>query len=67
MLKLKNVSVSYGPVAALRSVSLEIAPHEIVALLGANGAGKSTLLAAISGLVPVSTDQSSWPDGNLWV
>ena len=52
MLILENIEVSYGPIKALQSVSLEIAAGEIVTLIGANGAGKSTTLRAISGLVP---------------
>lgn len=57
LLRLTDVSVSYGPVQALRNVSLEVHPGEIVALLGANGAGKSTTLRAISGLVPTTGGQ----------
>jgi branched-chain amino acid transport system ATP-binding protein len=52
MLILENIEVSYGPIKALKNVSLEIAAGEIVTLIGANGAGKSTTLRAISGLVP---------------
>jgi len=51
MLRLENVSAAYGPVEALRNVSLEVKPGEIVALIGSNGAGKSTTLKAISGLI----------------
>lgn len=51
MLKLENVSVSYGRSPALFGVSLEVAAGEVVALLGSNGAGKSSTLKAISGLV----------------
>jgi branched-chain amino acid transport system ATP-binding protein len=50
-LELRDVSVSYGKRRALDAVSLDVAPGEIVALLGANGAGKSTALRAVSGLV----------------
>ncbi len=50
-LRLANLSVSYGRIEALKSVSLQVNKGEIVALLGANGAGKSTVLKAISGLV----------------
>jgi branched-chain amino acid transport system ATP-binding protein len=51
MLEIRDLSVSYGAVNALRSVSLEAEPGAITAVLGANGAGKTTLLRAISGLV----------------
>jgi branched-chain amino acid transport system ATP-binding protein len=51
MLEVENLSVSYGAVDALRSVSFKAPPGEITAVLGANGAGKTTLLRTISGLV----------------
>lgn len=54
MLEVEEVSVAYGPVEAVRSVSLRVEPGEIVALLGPNGAGKTSLLSAIMGLRPVA-------------
>ena len=52
MLRVRNLDVSYGPVAALRRVSLHVDPGEVVALIGANGAGKTTLLRTLAGLTP---------------
>jgi branched-chain amino acid transport system ATP-binding protein len=52
VLELEAIDVFYGPIHALRGVSLSVRAGQVVALLGANGAGKSTTLRAISGLVP---------------
>ena len=54
LLEVKDLSVSYGGIRAVRDVSLRVEQGEIVALLGSNGAGKTTTLRAISGLVPYS-------------
>jgi branched-chain amino acid transport system ATP-binding protein len=51
MLKLDNISVSYGKVEVLTEASLSVDRGEIVALVGANGAGKTTMLNTISGLL----------------
>ncbi|HEY8418305.1 MAG TPA: ABC transporter ATP-binding protein [Limnochordales bacterium] len=51
MLAVENLVAHYGPVEALKGISLHVQPGEIVTLIGANGAGKSTTLRAISGLV----------------
>ena len=51
MLSLRDVHAAYGPVLALRGVSLDVPAGGIVAVLGANGAGKSSTLRAISGLL----------------
>ena len=51
MLKLTDVHASYGPIVALRGISLEVPQGGIVAVLGANGAGKTSTLRAISGLL----------------
>ncbi|EGL81962.1 ABC transporter related protein [Caldalkalibacillus thermarum TA2.A1] len=51
ILQVENLHVSYGPIRALKGISLTVREREIVALLGANGAGKTTLLKTISGLL----------------
>jgi branched-chain amino acid transport system ATP-binding protein len=51
LVAVRDLGVSYGRVEALRGVSLQVAPGEVVAVLGANGAGKTTLLRTLSGLV----------------
>jgi branched-chain amino acid transport system ATP-binding protein len=51
LLDVDNLSVWYGPVQALRGISLRVDEGEVVALIGSNGAGKSTTLRTISGLL----------------
>jgi branched-chain amino acid transport system ATP-binding protein len=53
-LVLEALDVRYGGVHAVRSLSFEVAPGEIVGLIGANGAGKSSTLHAIMGVAPVT-------------
>jgi len=55
LLALEHMTAGYGPIVAVRDVSLEVHRGEIVALLGANGAGKSTTLMTITGLVRASS------------
>jgi branched-chain amino acid transport system ATP-binding protein len=51
VLEIDGLTAGYDSAAVIRDVSLEVAPGEVVALLGANGAGKTTTLRAVSGLV----------------
>lgn len=51
ILKLSNVESAYGPIRAIRGVSLSVSKGAIVTVLGANGAGKSTVLKTISGII----------------
>jgi branched-chain amino acid transport system ATP-binding protein len=51
ILQLANVESNYGPVQALRGVSLSVPEGQIVTVLGANGAGKTTTLKTISGII----------------
>jgi branched-chain amino acid transport system ATP-binding protein len=51
MLKIKKLTVQYGPLPALYEISLEVKHGEIVSLLGPNGAGKTTLLLTLSGIL----------------
>ena len=51
ILQLKNVEASYGPITAIRGVSLSVPRGAIVTVLGANGAGKTTIMKTISGIL----------------
>jgi branched-chain amino acid transport system ATP-binding protein len=51
MLKIKKLTVQYGPLPALYEISLEVKQGEVVSLLGPNGAGKTTLLLTLSGIL----------------
>lgn len=54
MLKISDLIVSYGPIPAVRGLSLSVERGQLVAIVGANGAGKSTTLASVSGLLRAS-------------
>lgn len=51
VLQLLNVESAYGPIKAIRGVSLKVRQGEIVTVLGSNGAGKTTILKTISGII----------------
>ncbi len=54
LLEVKDLTVYYGVIQALKGISFEVNEGEIVTLIGANGAGKTTTMQSIVGLVPVS-------------
>ena len=51
VLKLTNIESAYGPIKAIRGVSLQVRRGEIATVLGSNGAGKTTILKTISGII----------------
>ena len=55
MLEVKNLSVSYGAIEAVKDISFTVNAGEIVSLISANGAGKTTTLHTITGLVPAKS------------
>ncbi|RBO84702.1 ABC transporter ATP-binding protein [Marinomonas aquiplantarum] len=57
LMEFKEVDVHYGPIQALKKVSLSVNEGEIVTLIGANGAGKSTLLMSIFGQPRISSGE----------
>ena len=63
LLEVKDLSVFYGVIQALKGISFEVNEGEIVTLIGANGAGKTTTMQSIIGLIP-SRSGSVIYDGN---
>ena len=52
LLEVKDLSVYYGVICALKGISFEVGEGEIVSLIGANGAGKTTTMQSVVGLIP---------------
>ena len=65
LLSVQDLSVSYGAIRAVRSISFEIKAGEIVTLIGANGAGKSTVLNTLSGLIKPDTGSIVFSGENI--
>jgi branched-chain amino acid transport system ATP-binding protein len=65
MLEIKNLTVNYGTICALRGISLEVRQGDIVTLIGANGAGKTTALRAISGLLKTQGGDVIYQGGSI--
>jgi branched-chain amino acid transport system ATP-binding protein len=64
-LEITDLHVSYGPIDAVRGVSLSVAAGEVVAVVGPNGAGKSSMLHAINGLVPARRGSIRWREAEI--
>jgi len=65
MLKIKNLSCSYGECQVLHDASLEVNEGKLVGLIGRNGVGKTTTLKSIMGLVPPKSGSVRFNDTNL--
>ena len=55
MLEIKDLSVFYGVIQALKGISFEVNEGEVIALIGANGAGKTTTLHTLTGILPAKS------------
>lgn len=65
ILRIENLSVSYGNIKALKGISLRVEEGEVVSLIGANGAGKTTTLQTISGLLAVQEGDVYFNDKSI--
>jgi branched-chain amino acid transport system ATP-binding protein len=65
ILEIQDLCFAYGGIQALRGISLQIFPGEIIALIGANGAGKTTTLQCISGLLGTPKSGNIYFNGQL--
>ena len=74
LLEVRDLAKAYGGVHAVRGVSLDVSPGEIVALIGPNGAGKSTCFNALNGQIRPDAgtirlngrDIAGWPPRDVW-
>ena len=65
MLRVEDLQVRYGAITAVRDISLEVRPGELVALLGSNGAGKTTTLLSISGALNAASGRIFFEDEEI--
>lgn len=65
LLSIKNLEVSYGNIAAVKGISLDVNRGEVVSILGSNGAGKTTTLRTISGLIKARSGNIIFKDTEL--
>ena len=65
LLSVENLKVSYGGIQALKGISFEVAPGELVALIGSNGAGKTTTLKTLAGLLHPAAGKVSYAGKSL--
>ena len=65
ILKVEGINVYYGAIHAIKDISFEVNPGEIVTLIGANGAGKTTTLQTISGLLHTRTGSITFQGQNI--
>jgi len=65
MLKIKKLTVHYGPLPALKEVSLEIGRGETIALIGPNRAGKTTLLLTLSGILETTEGRIAFEEEDI--
>ncbi len=65
MLEVSHISKSFGDFIALRNVSFQLRPGEVLGLIGPNGSGKTTLMEAVSGLLPIKQGNVKWKGDEL--
>ncbi len=65
LFKISDLEVSYGSIAAIKGISLEVKKGEIVTILGSNGAGKTTTMRAISQLIKAKSGSIRYKDHEL--